>query len=412
MKKIKMKAFLGLSFTALGIFLSSGVSAENWDPTASMIYATVQGARASYHPFKVIDGVSAQEVQVGDDSFEVLNSDPTQPMLTAANIQAALNYEALQNQGYEKFIAFNGIYGFGTEEQAGFVALRKKADGTANILVAYHGTKSAADAITDIWCGKQSIPFNEARGTGGYAHGGFLSAYMSSASAMQAAIARLVRENELSLKTTRLLITGHSLGGALATLAASDLDARGYPVQVVTYGSPRVFDHVAAKEYTERLGNQTIRFWGKDDLVSAVSPATLLGQKHVGLEFALPASGETLAAHQMKSYAQKIDPASVVEHVKMVNAHKVHRAKFEQDLSDLNLEAADVKKMRDAYKLMYEEEEKAVEKKRAQSFAHGAKNLGVTLAGVVKSAGKSIGSTVKSIGSSFMKSVGRFFSRS
>merc|ERR1712151_1373654 len=48
-------------------------------------------------------------------------------------------------------------------------------------------------------------------------------------------------------KDSPLLITGHSLGGALSMLAAFDLASQGYTVaKVTTFGSPRVGDSVFA----------------------------------------------------------------------------------------------------------------------------------------------------------------------
>ena len=65
------------------------------------------------------------------------------------------------------------------------------------------------------------------------AHGGFLRAYLS----VREAVHRLLKE----LGGTTLLVTGHSLGGALAVLAACDFGAqfRGN-LKCITFGSPRV----------------------------------------------------------------------------------------------------------------------------------------------------------------------------
>ncbi len=401
MKRINKKALFGCSFLALGISLSLNASADRGELvslTESFVGDSVPAAKASYH--KPIASFEVKATSFG--GYELLDLDTSRPIVTADNQQAAADYAKLQEQGYKGFVAFEGVYGCGTKQHAGFVAFRKKDDGTADVLVAYHGTKSLADLYTDLAFGEQPLPFGQ-----GGAHGGFLSAYITGASAMKQAIAQIMEENGLIHESTRVRVTGHSLGGALATLAGYDLALGGYDTSVVTFGSPRVFNPIAAAHYESILGEQTVRVWGEDDLIPAVVLGGMLGKKHVGVEVPVPASGETLAAHVMKGYQQKVDASSVVEHVKTVVSHKAHKADFERNLADLQLDKAAEKKMRDAYTEMYAEEEKTVEKKRAQSVAHGLKNAAVSLGGIVKSAAKSIGFRV----GSFVSSIGGWFSR-
>lgn len=402
MKRINKKALFRFSFLALGISLSLNASADRGVPfslTESFFGDSVPAAKASYH--KPIASFEVKATSFGE--YELLDLDTSRPIVTAENQQAAADYAKLQEQGYEGFVAFEGVYGRGTKQHAGFVAFRKKDDGTADVLVAYHGTKSLADLYTDLAFGEQPLPFGQ-----GGAHGGFLSAYVSGSSSMKQIIARGITEMGLNPNDVRIRITGHSLGGALATLAGYDLTQEGYETRVVTFGSPRVLSPVAAADYENKLGSNTVRVWGEDDLIPAVVLGGMLGKKHVGVEVPVPASGETLAAHVMKSYEQKVDASSLVEHVKTVVSHKAHKADFERNLADLQLDKAAEKKMRDAYTEMYAEEEKTVEKKRAQSVAHGLKNAAVSLGGIVKSAAKSIGRRV----GSFVSSIGGWFSRS
>jgi predicted lipase len=91
-------------------------------------------------------------------------------------------------------------------------------------------------------------------------------------------------------------ITGHSLGGALATIAAMDLESGNHVPDrnhimprkvdvksVYTFGSPRVGDGVFAEIYAERLGFKTYRLTHGRDVVPSV-PSTLLGFRHVPTE--------------------------------------------------------------------------------------------------------------------------------
>ena len=93
----------------------------------------------------------------------------------------------------------------------------------------------------------------------------------------------------------RFCVTGHSLGGALATLAANHLARTKRPVEMLcTFGGPRVFAPWRAEAFDKAsanlpdhsgrtLGEVTYRFVDKYELVSHV-PLWIAGFKHVGRE--------------------------------------------------------------------------------------------------------------------------------
>jgi triacylglycerol lipase len=81
-----------------------------------------------------------------------------------------------------------------------------------------------------------------------------------------------------------LFFTGHSLGGALAILAASRAPLEPNVQQVVayTFGSPRTGGEIFFDDYSPRLGDSTFRFIHGADIVPTV-PLTLLHvYRHVG----------------------------------------------------------------------------------------------------------------------------------
>ena len=90
-----------------------------------------------------------------------------------------------------------------------------------------------------------------------------------------------------------VVVSGHSLGGAIAVLAAEALAGEGWPVEaVVTAGGPRVGRRAFAEAYERRpsglgsdggppLGAVTWRLTAPEDPVPGVPPA-LLGFRHVG----------------------------------------------------------------------------------------------------------------------------------
>jgi len=82
-----------------------------------------------------------------------------------------------------------------------------------------------------------------------------------------------------------VLLAGHSLGGALAVIAALRLHRAGaHHVQgVYTFGMPRTGTATFAADYTA-LNTVTYRFRHGRDVVPALPPVALAGHRHVGRE--------------------------------------------------------------------------------------------------------------------------------
>lgn len=103
------------------------------------------------------------------------------------------------------------------------------------VVVGFRGTESSADGSTDI----ATAPAGYAGCTSCALHTGFMRAYAGIvnqlASFLHEALPSEIRG------TTPVVVAGHSLGGALATIASYELALAGYNVVgVYTYGSPRV----------------------------------------------------------------------------------------------------------------------------------------------------------------------------
>jgi predicted lipase len=77
-------------------------------------------------------------------------------------------------------------------------------------------------------------------------------------------------------------ITGHSLGGALATVAAADLIHQDRPFYgVYTFGQPRCGDRQFSRFFNVEAKSRYFRFQNNNDIVSRI-PQRLMGYSHVG----------------------------------------------------------------------------------------------------------------------------------
>ena len=83
---------------------------------------------------------------------------------------------------------------------------------------------------------------------------------------------------QTNLENKEIIFNGHSLGGAMALLAASEYKQR---CQVFTFGAPRV----GTIMFYNRSKHVThYRFCNSGDIVSSVPPP-FIGFKHTGKEF-------------------------------------------------------------------------------------------------------------------------------
>lgn len=146
-------------------------------------------------------------------------------------------------------------------------------------LIAFPGTASRQDWITDARIAKQ--PW-----AAGKVHAGFRAAFNSVAAAIEKEIRAIGAQH--------LIITGHSLGGALATLCAHHF--RPAVASVITFGSPRVGNWSFAGAYDTALHDQTFRVVNAGDPVPRV-PFVFGTYKHVGTETYLRREGGVTMEH-------------------------------------------------------------------------------------------------------------------
>lgn len=86
----------------------------------------------------------------------------------------------------------------------------------------------------------------------------------------------------LAQRKRPLFITGHSLGGAMATIAAAKLVHEDKPfTSVYTFGQPRALTRDTAQFFNVECKSRFFRFHNNNDIVTRV-PARIMGYSHVG----------------------------------------------------------------------------------------------------------------------------------
>ncbi len=110
-------------------------------------------------------------------------------------------------------------------------------------------------------------------------HSGFLGAFNSIQEEIRTKIMALMDENP----AYSLLITGHSLGASLATLAALDLnETLRMNITLYTYGGPRVGNRWFVRYFNNKI-QESFRVINDGDIVPDFPP-NIFGYRHVGTE--------------------------------------------------------------------------------------------------------------------------------
>ena len=115
-----------------------------------------------------------------------------------------------------------------------------------------------------------------AAGVGARFHKGFMEALEEIWEPMFQAIDAAVAK-----KDRPLFITGHSLGGALALLAAWRLQRQMIPIHnVYTFGAPMVGDQIAAKAFEKEFPNRIYRYVDGGDMVPRLPTVSMFSNEY------------------------------------------------------------------------------------------------------------------------------------
>ncbi len=164
---------------------------------------------------------------------------------------------------------FSEVEGFDSKSSQGIVIKHEEF-----VVATFRGTDEIGDWLDNLNAVSQPGPL-------GGVHTGFYRALMDIWPQMKTAI-RSLRRTTNGLPDRPLWLTGHSLGGALATLAVATLiDADETFYGAYTFGCPRVGDRNFARNFNVEAKGKVFRFQNNADIVSRV-PARIMGYSHVG----------------------------------------------------------------------------------------------------------------------------------
>ena len=185
-------------------------------------------------------------------------------------------------------------FGYFGDNFAGSVDIITKGEEEGTLYVTFRGTYSKDDALIDSDFTKLECNFLG----GKCVHRGFLNRYLQ----LQEGMKKLIREkvHDYNKDIKKIGVTGHSLGGALSTLAALDFQqdqkfifegsskSKKIPVNLITFCSPRVlsfeaYDYVMEhnKIFPQNGENSAVRIYRHGDVVASI-PLGSMGYKHFG----------------------------------------------------------------------------------------------------------------------------------
>lgn len=164
-------------------------------------------------------------------------------------------------------------------DNPGFLSVKGKSKSSAQaaliehkdyLCMAFRGTDEVLDWLDNMNVLREEVLFGEF-------HKGFWKSVEDVWSAMNSRCRALLRE-----KKRPVFFTGHSLGGAMATIAAAIYIDQDLPfTSVYTFGQPRAMNRPTARIYNLEAKSRHHRFVNNEDIVTRV-PTRLAGHSHVG----------------------------------------------------------------------------------------------------------------------------------
>jgi triacylglycerol lipase len=175
------------------------------------------------------------------------------------------------------------------------------------VILVFRGSESNVDWFNNAQFRQKTYPYGDDSSTEVRFHRGFMAAYF--------AVRDRLQDRIKQYPTATLVVTGHSLGGALATIAALDLQYNitqhsKQPLSVYTFGAPRVGNAALVESFSQRVPNSYRFVYGRD-LVTHI-PRVWQGYRHVPKTENLPAPftwkffTQSLKDHEITNYVSSL----------------------------------------------------------------------------------------------------------
>ncbi|WP_339046912.1 lipase family protein [Candidatus Mesenet endosymbiont of Phosphuga atrata] len=255
----------------------------------------------SLDSFELIDYPDPDEIEIAGFNKKKLLKMCTFSKITYGNNDIKLSEAVYKTKAEFIKEGYNIIPFYHTNGTlAGFVFTKDR-----EITIAYRGTQGFDDIMTDInaW-----LTILEFLSEGGRVHYGFYNSFKDSRKCLADIIKTYSDEQKLEIKDFKFYLTGHSMGGAIAKIAALFLSKviGAQDLHVATFADPRVFDLTASEIYNKALPNRTVRVTQhRCDPVPAVAPG-FLGYVHVGTQLRISVMPE-YTVHKIDGYYQAIN---------------------------------------------------------------------------------------------------------
>ena len=244
--------------------------------------------------------------------------------------QKSKDHQAWHVRGpYDNLVEFSArpdsLFSLVAPEPFGFVA-RSQVNGGVHVV--FRGTQSPADWIANLRFPQTPNTLGGQHTLGGKVEVGFSFVYGQCSGVILAKLRELKTAGTLQ----RLDVTGHSLGGALATLCAADIVSQPdlIPPQLYTFASPRTGDRHFAAAFNSKCPD-TWRTVNTEDIVNTVPLATPmvaflheplkaifaslthLEYEHVGTPVDFTKHNETIIDnHKMETYIAALEASMAI----------------------------------------------------------------------------------------------------
>ena len=163
------------------------------------------------------------------------------------------------------------------------------------VLIAFRGTESLGDWLSNLNILSTTKEY-------GVVHKGFYNGFVD--------VKQFLKQELDRFSPNRILLTGHSLGGALATVAAAEWSESYQITGVYTFGQPAVGKGKFSAFFDTHYRDKFFRFVNNDDIVPRVPPS----YQHVGKLFHFGAHSELkLRTEAMTDKVNDIGPKMMSE---------------------------------------------------------------------------------------------------